>query len=112
MNDLQATVPNNLTVRSISFTAAAPTKMKARIRVKEVDVAVAGTAHTLKCSRDDGAAWATMALTKLYQAAGLYYVEAPETDVSVRPAGTSPRWLLETHNNKMVELDDIKIYWS
>lgn len=108
---------NNLTVRSASFTAAtAPAKMKALIRVKEVDAATAGTDYTLECSRDGGTTWATMTLTELFTSpsptSGIRVVEAAETDVSAQPSGTAPRWRFKTLNTKNVELHDVYFYWS
>jgi hypothetical protein len=108
---------NNLTVSSVAFTAASvPTKMKALIRIKEVDAATAGTDYTLECSRDGGTTWTTMTLTELFTSAsptaGMRVVEAAETDVSGQPSGTSPRWRFKTLNNKMVELHDAYFYWD
>mgnify|MGYP000992117211 CR=1 FL=1 len=107
----------NLTVRSSAFVAAvAPTKMKALIRVKEVDAGVAGTDYTLECSRDGGTTWATMALTELFTSpsptASIRVVDAAETDVSGQPSGTSPRWRFKTLNTKAIELHDAYLYWS
>ncbi|WP_354042548.1 hypothetical protein [Devosia sp. UYZn731] len=112
-----SSAPNNLTVRSASFTAASvPTKMKALIRVREVDAAAAGTDYTLECSRDGGTTWSTMTLTELFTSpsptAGIRVVEAAETSVSSQPSGTAPRWRFKTLNNKNVELHDVYIYWS
>lgn len=110
-------VTNNLTVRSAAFTAAAaPTKMKALIRVKEVVAATAGTDYMLECSRDGGTTWTAMALTELFTSASptasIRVVEAAETDVSGQPSGTSPRWRFKTLNNKMVEMHDAYLYWN
>jgi hypothetical protein len=110
-------VTNNLTVRSASFTAAsAPTKMKALLRVKEVDAGVAGTDYSLECSRDGGTTWSTMTLTELFTSpsptASIRVVDAAETSVSGQPSGTTPRWRFKTLNNKSIELHDALLYWS
>lgn len=110
-------LPANMTVPSVAFAAlVAPTKMKALLRVKEVDAAVAGTDYTLECSRDGGTTWSIMTLTELFTApsptANIRVVEAAETSVSGQPSGTAPRWRFKTLNNKMVELHDLYFYWS
>ncbi|AKR55694.1 Flagellar hook-length control protein FliK [Devosia sp. H5989] len=112
----EATTTSNLSVSSSTFTAAvAPTKMKAFIRVKEVDAAVAGTDYTLECSRDGGATWSVMTLTELFTSAsptaGIRVVQAAETDVSGQPSGTAPRWRFKTSGNKMIELHDVYFSW-
>lgn len=112
-----ALTTNNVTVRSASFTAAfAPAKMKAIIRVKEVDAAVAGTDYTFEVSRDGGTAWTAATLTGLFTSpsptASIRVCETDEVDVSGQPSGTSPRWRFNTLNNKMIELHDAALYWA
>ncbi|MET3900351.1 hypothetical protein ABIB57_004317 [Devosia sp. UYZn731] len=71
-------LPNNVTVRSAAFTAAAaPTKMKAHTRVKEVDAATAGTDYTLEGSRDGVTTWSTMTLTELFTSPSPTAANAP-----------------------------------
>lgn len=112
--DSGSATTDNLTVRSAAFTAAAaPSVMKAVIRVKEVDAATAGTDYTLEFSRDNGTTWTTATLTELFTAPGSIRVcETNLVDVSGQPSGTSPRWRYKTLNSKMVELHDVLAYWQ
>lgn len=120
VSDIEVTsslVANNMTVRSAAFTAlSVPSKMKALIRVKEVDAATAGTDYTVECSRDGGTTWAAMTLTELFTSpsptASIRVVNAAETVVSGQPSGTAPRWRFKTLNNKNVELHDAYLYWD
>jgi hypothetical protein len=115
LGDLNAYVaaPNNLTVRSVAFTAAsAPSSMKSVLRVKEVDAATAGTDYTLEFTRDDGTTWTAATLTELFTAPGSIRVcETNLVDVSGQPSGTSLRWRFKTFNNKTIELHDLLLYW-
>jgi hypothetical protein len=106
--------PNNLTVRSMVFTAAsAPARMKAVLRVKEADAATAGTDYTLEFTRDDGTTWTAATLTELYTAPGsIRVVESNLVDVSGQPSGTALRWRFKTPTNKVVELNDAHLYWQ
>lgn len=103
----------NLTVASTAYSAAGATKMKAVIRVKEVDAATAGTDYTLEFSRNNGANWVAATLTELFTVPGSIRVcETNDVDVSGHSDTGQLRWRFKTLNNKMVELHDLHRYWQ
>lgn len=105
--------PNDLTVRSASFSAeTVPTQMKALLLVKENESAAAGIDYTFECSRDGGTTMTSMALIELYSMpSGLRVIEAAITSVAGQPLGSSPLWRYQTFNNKNVELHGAYFYY-
>jgi len=108
---------NNLTVASTAFTAAvAPASMRAVIRVKEVDAAVANTDYTLEFSRDNGTTYTAATLTEDFTSpsptASIRVCKTADVDVSGQPSGTSVKWRFKTLNNDSVELHDVALEWA
>jgi hypothetical protein len=109
-----AGTPNNMAVRSTSFTAPIiPDTLSAILLVKEVGgSSVAGTDYTFKCSRDGGTTLDTMTLTEKFDLqTGFTVIEAAALDVTGQPSANNPRWRFDTLNNKNVELHGVHFLW-
>lgn len=103
---------NALAVRSAALTAAtAPATASIVARVKYVSAVTLNTDLLFDVSRDGGTTWTTAVMTALYTVNSFTVMQSAPIDLSAQPSGTSMKWRVRTANGKMLNLNDLYLYW-